>query len=95
MLKVIAFTFRGFWESKRNRIDLLITLLGICWIAVHYIVAFPIASLRRFTYTFGYMVVIMRFFTIAGLFCFIISKKLFDCIYFFLIFNKRNILMLL
>lgn len=29
--KVIAFTFSGFWQSRRNRIDLLITSLGIIW----------------------------------------------------------------
>ncbi|KAI6201288.1 Sodium leak channel non-selective protein [Aphelenchoides besseyi] len=72
LLKIVAFTFRGFWQSKRNRIDLLITILGIAWIAGHYVIALPAsvvaaqARLKRFTYTFGYMVVILRFFTIAG-----------------------------
>lgn len=71
-LKIIAFTFRGFWQSKRNRIDLLITVLGTIWIIAHFVMALPasvVASqnrFKRFTYTFGYIVVIMRFFTIAG-----------------------------
>ncbi|CAD5216869.1 unnamed protein product [Bursaphelenchus okinawaensis] len=74
LLKTIAFTVRGFWQSKRNRIDLLITILGCSWIATHFIMALPAkavsdnaqGTLKRYTYTFGYMVVIMRFFTIAG-----------------------------
>uniref|UniRef100_A0A915EG69 Ion transport domain-containing protein n=1 Tax=Ditylenchus dipsaci TaxID=166011 RepID=A0A915EG69_9BILA len=70
LLKSVAFTFRG--QSKRNRIDLLITVLGIVWIIAHFVMAFPASMVasqnkfKRFTYTFGYIVVIMRFFTIAG-----------------------------
>ncbi|KAI6181392.1 Four domain-type voltage-gated ion channel alpha-1 subunit [Aphelenchoides besseyi] len=61
-----------FWQSRRNRIDLLITALGCLWVAVHFFVALPASvvggetRLKKFTYTFGYMVVILRFFTIAG-----------------------------
>ncbi|KAI6177079.1 Sodium leak channel non-selective protein [Aphelenchoides bicaudatus] len=72
VLKMIAFTFWGFWQSRRNRIDLLITVLGIAWIFGHFIVALPAsvvggqAKLKRFTYTFGFVVVMLRFFTIAG-----------------------------
>jgi len=69
---MIAFTVRGFWQSRRNRADLLITLLGLAWILVHFLVALPASFMisrsefKRFTYTFGYIVVIMRFFTITG-----------------------------
>jgi hypothetical protein len=72
VLKMIAFTFKGFWQSRRNRIDLLITVLGIVWIFGHFVVALP-ASLvasqtrfKQFTYKFGFIVVMLRFFTIAG-----------------------------
>lgn len=71
---MIAFTFSGFWESRRNRIDLLITVLGLFWIVTHFIMALPASAVRgqiglkKYTYTFGYMVVILRFFTIAGIF---------------------------
>ncbi|KAI6220279.1 Sodium leak channel non-selective protein [Aphelenchoides besseyi] len=71
-LKMLAFTIQGFWQSRRNRIDLLITALGCLWVAVHFFVALPASvvggetRLKKFTYTFGYMVVILRFFTIAG-----------------------------
>ncbi|KAK0421025.1 hypothetical protein QR680_015029 [Steinernema hermaphroditum] len=72
LLKMIAFTVPGFWQSRRNRIDLLITGLGIFWIVLHFVIAFPAAvvqgefHLKRYSYTFGYIVVILRFFTIAG-----------------------------
>ncbi|TMS38414.1 hypothetical protein L596_005144 [Steinernema carpocapsae] len=74
LLKIIAFTVPGFWQSRRNRIDLLITILGIFWVITHFFVALPVSveskpdetRLKKFTYTFGYMVVIMRFFTITG-----------------------------
>lgn len=69
---MIAFTVRGFWQSRRNRIDLLITALGLFWIVTHFVMALPASAvggrsqLKKFTYTFGYIVVILRFFTIAG-----------------------------
>lgn len=70
---MIAFTVRGFWQSKRNRIDLLITVLGLTWIVAHFFFALPASVVteqtgpKRLTYTFGYIVVIARFFTIAGI----------------------------
>ncbi|VDL70562.1 unnamed protein product [Nippostrongylus brasiliensis] len=74
ILKVLAFTFAGFWQSRRNRIDLLITVFGLSWIFLHFFVAVPSSSfntasrakLKTFTYTFGYITVILRFFTIAS-----------------------------
>ncbi|CAD5207057.1 unnamed protein product [Bursaphelenchus okinawaensis] len=72
--KTIAFTIHGFWQSRRNRIDLLITALGCLWVTLHFFVALPASvvnneaetSLKKFTYTYGYIVVILRFFTFAG-----------------------------
>ncbi|CAK5081117.1 unnamed protein product [Meloidogyne enterolobii] len=72
LLKMFAFTVTGFWQSRRNRLDLLITGMGLFWISTHFFVALPASAvggesrLKRFTYTFGYIVVILRFFTIAG-----------------------------
>uniref|UniRef100_A0A915EEL3 Sodium leak channel NALCN n=1 Tax=Ditylenchus dipsaci TaxID=166011 RepID=A0A915EEL3_9BILA len=64
LLKVMAFTASGFWQSRRNRIDLLITALGIsCW---RWVVAAAEKGFKRFTYTLGYVIVVLRFFTIAG-----------------------------
>ncbi|KAF8358128.1 nca-2 [Pristionchus pacificus] len=74
LLKAVAFTPNGFWQSRRNRGDCLITLLGLAWILLHFVLKVPVdfttnfksREWRRFTYTFGYLVVILRFFTIAG-----------------------------
>jgi hypothetical protein len=69
---MLAFTVSGFWQSRRNRIDLLITTLGGIWVVLHFFLALPASvvggetQMKKFTYTFGYLTVIMRFFTIAG-----------------------------
>ncbi|KAL3080227.1 hypothetical protein niasHT_035747 [Heterodera trifolii] len=72
LLKMLAYTVSGFWQSRRNRIDLLITGMGLFWVITHFFLALPASvvggetRLKKFTYTFGYIVVILRFFTIAG-----------------------------
>uniref|UniRef100_A0A8R1EUZ8 Ion transport domain-containing protein n=1 Tax=Caenorhabditis japonica TaxID=281687 RepID=A0A8R1EUZ8_CAEJA len=60
LLKMIAFTISGFWQSRRNRIDMIITILVPAYFAG------GITEWKRLTYTYGYLVVILRFFTIAG-----------------------------
>lgn len=32
VMKIIAFTPRGYWQSRRNRYDLLVTVSGVVWI---------------------------------------------------------------
>lgn len=32
IMKLIAFTPRGYWQSRRNRYDLLVTVAGVVWI---------------------------------------------------------------
>lgn len=32
VMKNIAFTPRGYWQSRRNRYDLLVTVAGVVWI---------------------------------------------------------------
>ncbi|PSN30664.1 Sodium leak channel non-selective protein [Blattella germanica] len=60
VMKNIAFTPRGYWQSRRNRYDLLVTVLGVVWIFIN-------ATLRNdLSYSVGFMVVILRFFTITG-----------------------------
>lgn len=36
IMKMIAFTARGYWQSRRNRYDLLVTVLGMIWIITHF-----------------------------------------------------------
>ncbi|XP_039286526.1 sodium leak channel non-selective protein isoform X2 [Nilaparvata lugens] len=60
IMKVIAFTLRGYWQSRRNRYDLLVTVLGVIWICIN-------STLRNnLSYTVGFVVVVLRFFTITG-----------------------------
>ena len=35
VMKNIAFTPRGYWQSRRNRYDLLVTVVGVIWIVIH------------------------------------------------------------
>lgn len=35
IMKVIAFTPRGYWQSRRNRYDLLVTVLGVIWVFIN------------------------------------------------------------
>nr|CAD7455800.1 unnamed protein product [Timema tahoe] len=60
IMKNIAFTPRGYWQSRRNRYDLLVSVLGVIWIFIN-------ATLQNdLSYSVGFMVVILRFFTITG-----------------------------
>lgn len=36
VMKLIAFTPRGYWQSRRNRYDLFVTTLGVVWIILNY-----------------------------------------------------------
>jgi hypothetical protein len=36
-MKCIALGFVGYWQSRRNRFDLLVTILGIAWIVINFI----------------------------------------------------------
>ncbi|EDX01669.1 sodium leak channel non-selective protein isoform X1 [Drosophila yakuba] len=60
VMKNIAFTPRGYWQSRRNRYDLLVTVAGVIWIILQTILR------NDLSYFFGFMVVILRFFTITG-----------------------------
>ncbi|EEZ98774.1 sodium leak channel NALCN [Tribolium castaneum] len=60
VMKNIAFTPRGYLQSRRNRYDLFVTVMGVIWIFFH------IMFKNDLTYFVGFMVVILRFFTITG-----------------------------
>ncbi|XP_076278980.1 sodium leak channel NALCN-like isoform X4 [Lasioglossum baleicum] len=60
IMKNIAFTPRGYWQSRRNRYDLLVTVMGVIWIVIHCTMK------NDLSYVIGFMVVILRFFTITG-----------------------------
>ncbi|KAK3543373.1 hypothetical protein QTP70_018378 [Hemibagrus guttatus] len=59
-MKLIAMSPAGYWQSRRNRYDLLVTSLGLIWIILHF-------SLQNaYTYMMGTCVIVLRFFTICG-----------------------------
>ncbi|XP_017774195.1 PREDICTED: sodium leak channel non-selective protein isoform X2 [Nicrophorus vespilloides] len=60
VMKNIAFTPRGYLQSRRNRYDLLVTVTGVIWVFFHA------AFKNDLSYFIGFMVVILRFFTITG-----------------------------
>lgn len=64
IIKSIAFTPRGYWQSRRNRYDFLVTFLGVIFVILH------ISMMNELSYTFGFIVVILRFFTITGILIF-------------------------
>lgn len=35
VMKNIAFTPRGYLQSRRNRYDLFVTVFGVIWITIH------------------------------------------------------------
>ena len=37
VMKCIALGFIGYWQSRRNRFDLLVTILGLGWIVLNFI----------------------------------------------------------
>uniref|UniRef100_A0A3B3XS12 Sodium leak channel NALCN n=1 Tax=Poecilia mexicana TaxID=48701 RepID=A0A3B3XS12_9TELE len=59
-MKLIAMSPAGYWQSRRNRYDLLVTSLGVIWIVLHF------SLLNVYTYMMGTCVIVFRFFTICG-----------------------------
>ncbi|XP_012689441.1 sodium leak channel non-selective protein isoform X2 [Clupea harengus] len=59
-MKLIAMTPAGYWQSRRNRYDLLVTSIGSVWIVLHF------SLLNEYTYMMGACVIVLRFFTICG-----------------------------
>ncbi|MGH0143002.1 UNVERIFIED_CONTAM: hypothetical protein FKN15_037422 [Acipenser sinensis] len=59
-MKSIAMSPAGFWQSRRNRYDLLVTSLGVIWVVLHF------ALLNEYTYMMGACVIVFRFFSICG-----------------------------
>jgi sodium leak channel non-selective protein len=65
IMKAIALGAFGYWQSRRNRFDLFVTFLGIIWIILHF-ASFYKKNLEETSNGFGFVVIVLRFFTIAG-----------------------------
>ena len=65
LLKIIAFTFRGYWQSRRNRFDLFLTSLGVLWVTLNFSLK---GSGTPYTVTtvFGMVIILFRFLTLSG-----------------------------
>ncbi|XP_056005775.1 sodium leak channel NALCN-like isoform X4 [Ostrea edulis] len=65
VIKMIALTLKGYWTSRRNRFDMLLTFLGVIWIILHFIF-----NLTRqegdANNVFGVIIIVLRFCTICG-----------------------------
>ena len=36
IMKILALTPAGYWTSRRNRFDMLVTFVGMIWVFVHF-----------------------------------------------------------
>ena len=36
VMKMVAFSARGYWQSRRNRYDLFVTALGLVWVILNF-----------------------------------------------------------
>ena len=61
-MKMIAYTPHGYLHSFRNKMDLIVTILGVLWIILHQ----SFNSSSEFIIIFGYSSIILRFLTITG-----------------------------
>ena len=75
-MKLVALNPKGYWYSRRNRMDLFLTVSGILWTVLHFSLTdgelphehgkLQRVTNREFVDYFGYIVIILRFFTITG-----------------------------
>lgn len=61
-MKMIAYTPHGYLHSFRNKMDLVVTILGVLWIVLHQ----SLNTSSEFIIIFGYSSIILRFLTITG-----------------------------
>jgi hypothetical protein len=55
VMKSIALGFVGYWQSRRNRFDLLVTILGIGWIVLNFISIGKSELVRRNNFFFAHL----------------------------------------
>ena len=65
VLKVVAFAPRGYWQSRRNRFDLLLTSLGVLWVTLNFSLKGTGPPYTGAT-VFGMVIILFRFLTLAG-----------------------------
>ncbi|KAL7671716.1 hypothetical protein ACOME3_006620 [Neoechinorhynchus agilis] len=63
--KSIALGVAGYWHSRRNRFEFSVTFLGIIWMFLN-VLSHKHDALASFSNKFGYIVIVLRLFTICG-----------------------------
>ncbi|ETE66402.1 Sodium leak channel non-selective protein, partial [Ophiophagus hannah] len=63
-MKIIAMSPAGFWQSRRNRYDLLVTSLGVIWVILHFAITVTLKMLLLTVVVSMYK----SFFIIVGMF---------------------------
>jgi hypothetical protein len=68
ILKIIAYTFRGYWRSQRNRFDFILTLAGVVWIILHFAFVHNHTRERSYygTVWLGVGIILFRFLSLSG-----------------------------
>ena len=62
-LKIIAFTFRGYWHSRRNRFDLFLTASGVVWAILNFSLT---GEAYNASLVMGVVILVFRFLTLSG-----------------------------
>jgi hypothetical protein len=61
VMKMTALSPAGYWQSRRNRFDMFVTFLGVIWIFLHFSL-----KANEISNPLGYIIIVLRFFTITG-----------------------------
>ena len=65
LLKIVAFTFPGYWQSRRNRFDMFLTSLGVLWVTLNFALK-ESGDPYTGTTVFGMVIILFRFLTLSG-----------------------------
>ena len=67
ILKITAYTFRGYWRSQRNRFDFILSLAGVVWIILHFaFVHNRREQTHHWTVWLGVGIILFRFLSLSG-----------------------------
>ncbi|XP_028403824.1 sodium leak channel non-selective protein-like [Dendronephthya gigantea] len=68
ILKIVAYTFRGYWRSHRNRFDFFLTVAGVLWIILHFAFVHNHTHERMYRgpVWLGVAIILFRFLSLSG-----------------------------
>ncbi|KAI0978501.1 hypothetical protein GJ496_008670, partial [Pomphorhynchus laevis] len=65
VIRCLAFTVAGYWHSRRNRFEFTVSLLAVIWMFLN-LMTYKFSNAIVDANKFGYIVIILRLFTICG-----------------------------